>query len=360
MSNDLNTASNIHIYKPKRGTLALNIFSLFFFMIIMGIPLIAFVLMIISFFRAEKGLDTFAIVFGCLLTPLIILMAFNIIQMTINVVMSFFSYVKISPDGIEQKNSAYKHIRCNWSDVDKLGKFFLFTDVIYLNSFEVVDMSLSLKSPFRFLRPKQGFISLTGYEGWSDGQLANDLKQYAPKLFENQQIIPQETQPENKEVQKEVQATETPSISQEVRLLAAISHAAVLFTNIGFVVPIGIYLTQKKKSSYLAFQALQALIWQIVMFVFSMLASSCMVGSIFIPVLLTTASQNEKLIGLISGGGVFITIMISVFVMTIGNLGFIIYGIIGAVMTYQGKDFRYIIIGNRIDKSKGAKSTNRA
>ena len=351
----MNTASNIHIYKPKRGVLALNVFSLLFVLVVMGIPLIAFVLMIVSFFRAEKGFDTFAIVFGCLLTPLIILMAFNIIQVTISFVVSFFSYVKISPDGIEQKNSPYKHIRCNWSDVDKLGKLFLFTDVIYLNSFEVVGMSLSLKSPFRFLRPKQGFISLTGYEGWSDGDLANDLKQYAPKLFEDQPIIPQETQPENKEAQKEVQATETPSLSQEVRLLAAISHASVLFLNIGFYVPIVIYLTQKKKTSYLGFQSLQALIWQIVMFVFSMLASSCMVGSIFIPVLLVTALQNEKLIGL--SGGVFIPVMISVFVMIAGNLAFIIYGIIGAVMTYQGKDFRYLFIGNRIDKSKGSKPT---
>lgn len=354
MNNDLNTASNIHTYKLKRGTLALNVFSLFFFLIVMGIPLIAFVLMIVSFFRAEKGLDTFAIVFGCISTPLIILMAFNIIQMTISVIMSFFSYVKISPDGIEQKNSPYKHIRCNWSDVDKLGKFFLFTDVIYLNSFEVVGMSLSLKSPFRFLRPKQGFISLTGYEGWSDGQLVNDLKQYAPMLFENQPIS-QETQPEN----QEVQVAGAPTVSQEVRLLAAISHAAVLFTNIGFVVPVGIYLTQKKKSSYLAFQALQALIWQIAMFVFSMLASSCMVGSIFIPILLTSASQNEKLLGL-AGGGVFVSITISVLLMIVGNLAFVIYGIIGAVMTYQGKDFRYIFIGKRIDKSKGAISTNSA
>jgi uncharacterized Tic20 family protein len=356
MNNDLNTASNIHIYKPKRGLLALNIFSLFFFMIVMGIPLIAFVVMIVSFFRSEKGLDTLAIVFGCLLTPLIILIAIAIIQVTINVIMSFFSYVKISPDGIEQKNSPYKHIRCTWSEAEKLGKLLLFTEVIYLNSFEVVGMSLSLKLPFRFLRSKQSFISLTGYEGWPDGQLANDLKQYAPNIFENQSIVPQETQPGKKEVQNEVQAIETPILSHEVRLLAAISHASVLFSNIGFFVPIGIYLTQKKKSSYLGFQSLQALIWQIVMFVFSILASSCMVGSIFIPVLLTAASQNEKLIGL-SGGSMFIAIIMSVFVMIIGNLGFIIYGIIGAIMTYQGKDFRYVFIGNGIDKNKGAKST---
>ena len=352
--NNNSDAANTHVYKPKRWTLALNVFSLFFMGIIMGIPLIAFVLMIVSFFRAEKGFDAFAIVFGCLLIPIIILLVFNLIQIIINVVMSFFAYVKISPDGIEQKNSPYKHIRCNWSDVDKLGEFFLFTDVIYLNSFEVLGFSLSLKSPFRFLRPKQGFISLTGYEGWSDGQLANDLKQYAPKLFENQPIS-QETQPEN----KEVQVVETPSLSQEIRLLAAISHASVLFPNIGFFVTIGIYLTQKKKTSYLGFQALQALIWQIVMFVFSMLASSCMVGSIFIPVLLTTASQNERLLGL-AGGGVFVAVIVSVLLMTVGNLAFVIYGIIGAVMTYQGKDFRYAFIGNRIEKSKGAKSTNSA
>jgi uncharacterized Tic20 family protein len=358
MSNDLNTASNIHIYKPKRGTLALNFFSLMFMGIVLGIPFIMLVMMLVSLIKAEAKLDTFMTVMTCFLTPIVILLGFNLLQMAFSVVASFFSYLKVTPDGIEQKHSPYKHIRCNWSDVDKLGKFFLFTDVVYLNSYEVLSFSFSLKSPFRFLRPKQGFISLTGYEGWSDGQLASDLKQYAPKLFENQPIL-QEIQPEKTEVQKEVQAVETPLISQEVRLLAAISHASVLFPNIGFFVPIGIYLTQKKKSSYLGFQSLQALIWQIVMFVFSMLSSSCMVGSIFIPVLLTTASQNEKLIGL-SGGGVFIAMIISVFVMIAGNLAFIIYGIIGAVMTYQGKDFRYVFIGNRIDKSKGYKSTNRA
>jgi uncharacterized Tic20 family protein len=284
-----------------------------------------------------------------------ILLVFNIIQMTISVIMSFFSYIKISPEGIEQKNSPYKHIRCNWSDVDKLGKLFLFTDVIYLNSFEVLGFSLSLKSPFRFLRPKQGFITLTGYEGWPEGQLATDLKQYAPKLFEDQPVS-QSVQTINNE---EVQSAEVLPISQEVRLLAAISHAAVLFTNIGFIIPIVIYMTQKKKSSYLGFQALQALIWQIAMFVFTVLTSSCMVGSILIPVLLTTASQSERFVGF-SGGGIFIAMMISVFSMIFGNLAFIIYGIIGAVMTYQGRNFRYVFIGNRIEKSKGATPENSA
>jgi len=46
--------------------------------------------------------------------------------------------------------------------------------------------------------------------------------------------------------------------------------------------------------------------------------------------------------------------------MVVGNLAFVIYGIICAGMTYQGKELRYVFIGNRIDKSKDAKSTSRA
>ena len=356
MSNDLNTTSNVHIYKPKRGTLALNIFSLFFYMIIMGIPLIAFILIILSFFQAKKGFDIFAIFFGCIIIPIIVLLIFNLLQITISTVLSFFSYVKISPDGVEQKRSPYKHIRSNWSDVDKLGKFFFFNDVLYLNTYEILGFSLSLKSPFRLFRPKQGFINLTGYEGWPNGQLASNLKQYIPTLFENQATL-QEIPPEKKEAEKEVQATEMSILSQETRLLAAISHMSVLIPNLGFFITIGIYFTQKNKSSYLGFQSLQALIWQFVMFLFSMLTSACMVGSILIPVLFTTASQNETVIAL-SSGSVLIAIAASVFLMTIGNLGFIIYGIVGAIMTYQGKDFRYIFIGNRIKKGKGVTSTN--
>lgn len=354
MSNFIN-GSNMHKYKLKKWNIALNVFSWIFIVIITGIPLISFVLMIFSFFTAEKGVNLFAIVFCCILTPLIILLIFTIIQMTLSVVASFSYYLTITPDGIEQNISPFKHIRSNWSEVDKFGKFLFSTDVIYLKSFEVLGFSLSLKSPYRFFRPKQGFISLTGYKGWPDGQLAKDLKQYAPKLFEVQPI-PQEIHPDKIEDQKGNQVTETPLLSQDVRLLAAISHASVLFNTVGLIVPVGIYMTQKKKSSYLGFQSLQALIWQFVMFIFSLLASSCMVGSIFIPVLLTTVSQNENLIGL-SGGGVLIALIISVLVMTIGNLGFILYGIMGTIMTYQGKDFRYVFIGNRIDKITRQKTT---
>ena len=317
----------------------------------MGVPLLALALMLTSLIRNRSELISLATAFGCLLTPLLILMGLNIILAAIRTILSFFSYIKISPDGIEQKYAISKNIRCNWSDVDKLGKLFLFTDVIYLNSYEVVGRSLSLKSPFRFLHPKQGFISLTGFEGWSEGQLANDIKQYAPQLLEDQSS-PRATQPEIKDVPK--QDVPVSDISPDSRLLAALSHASVLFSSPGVIVPLVIYATQKKKSSFIGFQALQALIWQIAALVFTILTSSCMMGAIFIPVLFTTSYQNARALDL-SGSGIFAMMMVSVFLMIFGNMAFVIYGIIGAIMAYQGKGFRYVFIGNRIEKGKVAK-----
>lgn len=356
MDNDFETSQKLNIYKPKRWTIALNIFSLLFIWIVMGTPLIAFVLLVKSLIQSQSEFISLTMAFGCLLTPIILLLGFNIIQVTVNTVLAFFSFIKISPSGIEQKHPIYKHIRANWSDLDRLGKYFLVTDVIYLNSYEVVGTSLSLKSPLRFLRPKQGLISLTGFDGWPEGRIANDLRQYAPQLFNNQPCV-QEVQTERTEFQKK----ETPENDKnpENRLLAALSHASVLFSSPGVIVPIVIYATQRKKSAYISFQALQALIWQIISFVFTILASSCMVGAIFIPILFATASQNERALELF-GGGTFVMTMVSVFLMIFGNLAFIIYGIIGAVMTYQGKDFRYVFIGNRIKKGKVAKPADSA
>jgi uncharacterized Tic20 family protein len=343
MNDNINTGK-VHIYRLKSWAHVLNVFSLVFFLFVFGIPMAALVLIMASIFQAENEFIYISAFLGCLMIPLVILLGFNIVQIALSVVMSFFHYIKISPDGIEQRNSPYRHIRCNWSDVDKLGKFYLFYDAIYLNSYEVLGLSLSLKSPFRFLRSKQGLILLTGYEGWSDGHLANDLKQYAPTLFENQPVSP-ETLSEN----KEGGLMEAPSASQESRLLAALSHASVMFTSVGFFVPIVIYLTQKKKSSYLAFQAFQAFTWQIVMFLVYMLTASCMMGSVFLPVLLSTSSENARLLEL-SAGGMVIVMLASVFLMLFGKLIFVVYGIIGAFMTYQGKDFRYVIVGNIIRK----------
>ncbi|MGA7193672.1 MAG: DUF4870 domain-containing protein [Anaerolineales bacterium] len=304
---------------------------------------------LVSSIQSKANFGNFIYFFACLFAPIIVLLGFALIQSLISVVASFFSFIKISPNGLEQKHLLDKHIRCTWSDVDRLGKYFLFYDVIYLNSYERIGSSFSLNSIFRFLRPKQGFIFLSGYEGWSDGELANELKRYIPKLFEDEQAY-QGNHSENKD-------SLAPSITQESRLLVAFSHASILFSYIGVFVPIVIYATQKKKSTYIRFQALQALVWQIISIAFITLTTFCMMISI------TTTSFMASLSGSNNPGspnvGIFLLAIALSLLLTIGNLAFVIYGIVGAIMTYQEKDFRYIIIANLIEKRKEFKTTSK-
>jgi uncharacterized Tic20 family protein len=113
------------------------------------------------------------------------------------------------------------------------------------------------------------------------------------------------------------------SVSDE-RLMAAIAHAGVLIT---VVVALVIWLTQKEKSKYVEFQAKQALVYQLVvgvalsvMMVISFILMFVYIGLLLIPV-------------------VMLLCIVAV-----------IYGLYAAYQTYQGKDFKYIIIGDMLAK----------
>jgi uncharacterized Tic20 family protein len=56
--------------------------------------------------------------------------------------------------------------------------------------------------------------------------------------------------------------------TQDDRIMAALSHITVILPFFGVVAPIIIWVTQKEKSQYVAFQALQALAYQLSLIVF--------------------------------------------------------------------------------------------
>lgn len=64
---------------------------------------------------------------------------------------------------------------------------------------------------------------------------------------------------------------------------------------------------------------------------------------------ITLSDGNETF-----GGGVFgLTFLMQfaiVGLLTVAQMVFVFYGIIGAIMTYLGKEFRYFIIANRLEK----------
>lgn len=344
MNENANLPSTTHVYKLKHSTLIYNIFSLVFSAIVFGLPLIMFVLMLVSILQTDTGDNSYKAFFVCIFTPLIVLLTINLILITISSFLSFSSRIEISPAGIVQKHSPYKHIRCKWSEVEKIGKLYLFTDILVLSSYEVIGLSISFWSPLRFLNNNLGSISLTGYEGWPEGQMAEDLKFYAPSLFINQPASPITMLEKDN-----LQAGAKFEISQESRLLAILSHASIFLSVGGLLVPLIIYATQMKKSPYVSLQALQALVWQFVAFVFNLLASTCMVASLMVPLITASLLSNGGLPGL-SIEKIFLISILSGSILTIGNLAFVIYGVFGAIQVYQGKDFRYIFIGSRIEK----------
>jgi uncharacterized Tic20 family protein len=135
--------------------------------------------------------------------------------------------------------------------------------------------------------------------------------------------------------------------SQDERIMAALSHAAIILSLLGLVVPVVMWVTQKDKSRYVAFQALQAIALQLIRLVGFFIGMGCYMATIFSTVFMQAASSSSRTSG-------FPTAMLIPFA-TLGVLGvfglfFFLYAIVGAVMTLQGKDFRYFLIGDWVEQ----------
>jgi uncharacterized Tic20 family protein len=163
---------------------------------------------------------------------------------------------------------------------------------------------------------------------------------------------------------KEAVMEEKSVVTQDERVMAGLAHMSVLIPFMGIVAPVVIWATHKDKSEFIRFQALQAVAYQLTMFLTIVLSFLCYFVSFLIAFLGTFAGIMTPLLAQPSGGSetpvsvlVMLVSMLPAFlpflvfgVLVILILAFIFYGVIGAVMVFQGSDFRYIVIGKRIEK----------
>ena len=140
--------------------------------------------------------------------------------------------------------------------------------------------------------------------------------------------------------------------TQDERVMASLSHITAILPFMGMIAPIVIWVTQKEKSKYVAFHALQALGFQLSMVVAWFIAMGCYIASFFATFLSipfasssTIAQSNQPLFG-----SAFLVPFVVFGAMFIGEFALIVYGIIGAIMTFQGKPFRYVFIGNQVER----------
>ncbi len=133
------------------------------------------------------------------------------------------------------------------------------------------------------------------------------------------------------------------SPSSNDKIMAALAHVSAMMPMIGVIAPIVIWATQKDKSEFVAFQAIQAVAYQLLMVFLYFVGMGCYMGSFFLMFpagFLTSGSSMDST-------PLFIFIPFVVFgCILLGGFFFIIYGIVAAILTFQGRDFRYVFLGN--------------
>jgi uncharacterized protein len=136
------------------------------------------------------------------------------------------------------------------------------------------------------------------------------------------------------------------------RVMAGLAHISALMPLMGTLAPIIIWVTQKDKSRYVAFQALQALAYQLCMVAAWFVGMGCYMLSFFTTIVtipLASSSGSEHSASPLAILPILIPFLVFGMIF-LGGFLFILYGVIGAVMAFRGKPFRYILIGKQIER----------
>ncbi len=145
--------------------------------------------------------------------------------------------------------------------------------------------------------------------------------------------------------------------SPDERVMAALAQVSILVPLLGVIAPIVIWVTQKDKSRYVAFQSLQAVAFQLTMVFAWFVGMGCYMCSFFSMFLAIPFGSSGGSSQSVSPFFVvpFLAPFLVMGLMFFGGFLFILYGIFAAVMTFQGKPFRYLIIGRWVERFLQAK-----
>jgi uncharacterized Tic20 family protein len=139
------------------------------------------------------------------------------------------------------------------------------------------------------------------------------------------------------------------NISTENRLLAALAHGSVVTQGLGILVGVVVYITQREKSRYAAFQGLQAAVYQLVNLI--IVIGMWVVWGFFYGLSILSLIKLEETNPDAAPPAIFWIAMISMVIPLIYMVLVGLYGLWGALRTWQGKDFKYLIIGSWLEKS---------
>jgi hypothetical protein len=149
--------------------------------------------------------------------------------------------------------------------------------------------------------------------------------------------------------------TQPTAVSQDEKVLAGLAHGSILLGAVtsgigGIVAALIIWLTQKDKSAYTAFQALQALVYQVAVTLLTFIAWCCW-GLLWMAMFLPQIMSNPEAYQNTPPPGLWIGLFLMVIPLAIWGLT-LLYGLWGAVRCLGGHDFEYIIVGKWLSSNK--------
>jgi ABC-type multidrug transport system fused ATPase/permease subunit len=163
-----------------------------FLMVIFLIPMIALITgLSIYLIRLMLDLEiVVGIIFSLCFGPFIIFFSISFFVLAyLPFGRHHFNYLEISEHGVEYRYWPSYRVRCGWNDIEKLVShrmIFITSDVLYLDKAELFsNPAISAFYNISRLSSKKT-ITLSGFSGWPNGELANDLRKYAPQLFEKE------------------------------------------------------------------------------------------------------------------------------------------------------------------------------
>jgi uncharacterized Tic20 family protein len=142
------------------------------------------------------------------------------------------------------------------------------------------------------------------------------------------------------------------TLRQDEKTLAALAHASILLgiptSGIGGIIAaLVIWIVQKEKSAYVAAQALQALVYQAVTFVLTMIVWCCW-GVLYMALIFVPLVSNPGAFEAAPPTGLWVGLALMIVPFGVWGLT-ILYGLYGAARCLGGHDFKYAAIGNWLD-----------
>jgi uncharacterized Tic20 family protein len=134
--------------------------------------------------------------------------------------------------------------------------------------------------------------------------------------------------------------------------MAAIAHATIVFSAVGLIGPLIVWSTQREKSRFVAFQAVQAAVYQFLLLMVGLAAATLFAcGSLGWPVTALLSASLPQGMGMLWIPALIFSCTFGVlFLLILAWLAYVGYGLYGAVSVLQGHDFRYVFLGRRLER----------